>query len=266
MTAQEVVAKWTTMPALGFDTESTGTGAHEDRIVTASIVEFQPGQRPVAHNWLVDPGVPIPEGAAAIHGWTTGRIQASPNAVAPGRAAFEISARLALWLGKGFPVVAFNVAYDITMIEAENRRHAVPTLAERLAPKPVGPFIDPMVLDKEVAPYRPAHCDGKQKRSPRCRCGADDKTLTSLCRHYGVPLIAAHTAESDAASAVRLFWKIVEKSPDTFRGMTIGGLHMAQVGWRREQMLSLRSYFDRNGIEHDGCDPAWPLLQTPAVA
>lgn len=260
MTSPEVT-KWTEMPVLAFDIESTGISVHEDRIVTASVVEFS-GGRPIATNWLINPGIDIPDEATAVHGITTA--YAAEHGQDPGVALFEISARLALWMGKGWPVVAFNVAYDVSILEAENRRHDCPTLADRLGPKPVGPFIDPMVLDKKIDQWRPAHCDGNQKRPPRCTCGAEDKTLVGCCRHYQVPLINAHTAESDAASAVRLFHKIVAKSPETFRGMTIGGLHMAQVGWRREQMISLRQYFDRAGIEHDGCDPAWPLLSTPA--
>jgi DNA polymerase-3 subunit epsilon len=31
------------------------------------------------------------------------------------------------------------------------------------------------------------------------------------------------------------------------------------VTWRREQADSLRAYFDKNGIEHDGVDPGWPV-------
>lgn len=254
MSTPASVAKWTEMPVLAYDVETSGVNAHQDRIVTACTVEFRPGRRPVATNWLLRPdGFEIPAEATAVHGVTTE--DAIARGMDPQVALFEISATLALWLGKGFPVVAFNAAYDISITEAENTRHQLPTLAQRLAPKPVGPFIDPMVLDRKVDPYRKGNCP---------HCAAENKTLAGCCLHYGVPLVAAHTAESDAASAVRLFHKIVAKSPETFRGMTIGGLHMAQVGWRRDQMVSLRRYFDRNGTEPDGCDPSWPLLQAPA--
>lgn len=235
--------KWATMPMLAFDIESTGVNAHEDRIVTACIVEFNHG-RPKAANWLINPGIDIPDEATAVHGITTEH--AREHGQDPATAVFEISARLAVWMGHRLPVVAMNAAYDLTMLEAENRRHSCPTLAERLSPKPIGPVIDPFVMDKKVDRYR----KGGRK-------------LVDLCTHYGVPLVAAHTAESDAASAVRLARAIIAAHPDAFRGMTVGGLHVAQQQWRREQMLGLRAYFEKNGIEHDGCNPAWPVMPAP---
>lgn len=247
--------KWDDLPCLAFDIESTGVNAHEDRVVTATLVEFQPGKRPVATNWLVNPGIEIPAEATAVHGVTTEHARA--HGVSPDQALFELSGRIALWLGHRRPVVAFNAAYDLTMIEAENRRNNIPTLAERLAPKGIGPVIDPMVIDRHVDPYR--------KKACACGCGATNKTLGGCCTHYRVPLVAAHTSESDAASAVRLFRAIVHAHPDAFLGMLLPGLHEAQKGWRREQQISLRRYFDRQGIAHDGMDPGWPVMSTPVA-
>jgi DNA polymerase-3 subunit epsilon len=256
MTAKETVAKWTQMPVLGFDVESTCKNPHEDRIVTAALVRIAPGEESLTFNWLVNPGVDIPEGAAAIHGITTEH--AAAHGQDPAVAVFEMSARLALWMGKGFPVVAFNAPFDLTMLEAENRRHGQPTLAERLAPRPVGPIIDPYVLDKKADKWRKNNCP---------HCDAVDRKLTGCAIHYGVALgDAAHSAEPDAIAAVDVFHAIVRKHPAMFAGMTIGSLHQAQVGWRREQMDGLRAYFDRKGEEHDGCDPSWPLLPTPTGA
>jgi hypothetical protein len=92
---------------------------------------------------------------------------------------------------------------------------ACATLAERLAPKP--------------GRSRSSTRSSSTRRStvPQGRPQA-----RRPLRPYGVPLVAAHTAESDAASAVRLARAIIAAKPEAFRGMTIGGLHQAQQQWR----------------------------------
>lgn len=257
MSARDVIAKWATMPALAFDTETTGINVHEDRIVTACVVEFRDGHRPAATSWLLNPGIEIPAEATAVHGITTEH--ARTHGRPPEEALFEITARLALWLRAGRPIVGYDVAFDLTLLEAENRRHGLPTLAERLDGK-ITPVIDALVLDRHVEKYRKKACP--------CGCGATDKTLTGCCQHYRVPLVAAHTAESDAASSVRLFRAIVARHPEEFRGMLLPGLHEAQKAWRREQQLSLASYFRRNGEPEKAadCSPDWPIMRAPAPA
>lgn len=226
-------------PVLGFDTETTGVNVHEDRIVTATLVRFAPGKRPAAMGWLVNPGIDIPEEATAVHGVTTEHARAAGTE--PAIASFEISTRLARWLGQGLPVVAFNAAFDFTLLEAENRRHHNPTLADRLNGA-IKPVIDPHVLDKFADPWR---------KGPR--------RLDATCQHYQVPLVAAHTSESDAASAVRLAQAILRRHSFKLRGYTLNTITEFQADWRREQMDSLRAYFDKAGIDHDGCNPGFPV-------
>ena len=61
---------WTDGPLLGFDTETTGVDVDNDRIVTAALVRRDATGTHV-RSWLIDPGVDIPEAAAAIHGVST---------------------------------------------------------------------------------------------------------------------------------------------------------------------------------------------------
>lgn len=68
---------------IGFDLETTGTEPGESRIVTAAVVEVRGGEVRGRRGWLADPGIPIPDEAAAIHGISTER------AVAEGRPARE---------------------------------------------------------------------------------------------------------------------------------------------------------------------------------
>ena len=64
---------WIDGPLLGFDTETTGTDVTRDRIVTAALVlSHGPGREAeTVATWLIDPGVEIPEAAAAVHGIST---------------------------------------------------------------------------------------------------------------------------------------------------------------------------------------------------
>jgi DNA polymerase-3 subunit epsilon len=239
--------KWAEMTMLGFDLETGGINTSEDRIVQAAVIEVTPGQRPKITTWLINSGIDIPEAATEVHGITTEH--AREHGQDPATVLFELTGRLALWLGHGRPVVGYNVSFDLTMLEAENRRHGVDTLTDRLGVGKLQPIIDVHVLDKYADPYR--------------RGG---RKLVDVCTHYGVTNVGAHDASGDALAACRLWPRVMAKHATKFRGHTLGSLHQSQVGWRKDQMDGLRAYFDKNGIEHDGCDSGWPLQSIPAGA
>lgn len=243
---------WDLLSCVSFDVETTGVNPFEDRIVQAALVTIHPdpwmaGQAPTIEKqtWLVDPHVEIPEAAAAIHGMSTEFVEANATHTVTTMLE-EVTTALAAAMAQRWPVVVMNAPFDLTMLEAENERYDVVQLADRVAPLPIGPIIDPFVLDKKVDPYR----KGSRK-------------LVDTAAHYGITLDGAHDAGADALAAGLIWPAIIKAFPETFRGLTVGGLHMAQVGWRREQMNSLRAYFDRTGKEHDGCDPTWPVRKKP---
>jgi len=235
-------SKWDTMPCLGFDTETTGVDALEDRIITVALVDIHPNRRPVTRRYVVDPGIDVPEQAAQVHGYTRDRAIAEQTHT-PDQMLFEVTGLLALTLGRGIPVVAMNAAYDCTILEASNHRHGIEGLLVRLGHGRIQPIIDPFVLDKYADRYR----KGGRK-------------LVDLCTTYGVRHTGAHDAAGDALAACRLWPRILAKHPNKFRGQSLPALHQSQVGWRREQMDGLRAYFDKQGTAHDGCDAGWPLL------
>jgi DNA polymerase-3 subunit epsilon len=231
-------AKWAGFPMLGFDLETSGVSTSDDRIVTAALVEVQPSRRPVVTSYVVDPGVDIAAEAEAVHGYSRARAIAEATH-SPEQMLFEVTGRLALWLGRGFPVVGFNCSFDLTMLEAENRRHGVDTLASRGSVQPV---VDVFVLDKFADPYR----KGGRK-------------LEQMCATYGVVHTGAHDAAGDALAVCRLWPRVMTKHTRKFPGMTLPALHQAQVGWRKAQADGLREYFDRVGQEHDGVCGEWPI-------
>ncbi len=217
-----------------FDLETTGVDVARDRIVTAYVgVLDAKGSEIAARSWLADPGVPIPEGAAAIHGVTT------EHARREGRPArdvvAEITASLRALFARGVPVVAYNASYDFSLLAHEALRHGVAPLAD---PTPV---IDPLVIDKAFDRYR----RGK-------------RTLEVVAAHYAVPLDSAHEASADAIAAGRVAQALGRQfeMPDTPHE-----LHTRQIGWARSQAASLTEYFIGIGRldPEDAIDGAWPV-------
>lgn len=223
-------APWWEGPLVGFDLETTSPDPETARIVTATVVLDRPGADPILRTWLVDPGIDIPEAATSVHGITTEH--AREHGQDPATAAREVIDALVEGLDHhGAPVVAFNAAFDFTVLDREARRYGLGPLA----PDPV---IDPFVLDKQVDRFR----RGK-------------RTLTALCEHYGVALTDAHDATADALAAVGLVRELGRRHPFPDPGV----LHAAQVGWRAEQCASLAEYFARQGRPQE-VRGEWPLL------
>lgn len=185
---------WTSLPRAGFDTETTGINVLEDRIVTAAIV-IQDGDHEQRYTWLADPGVEIPDGAAAIHGVTTEKARRAGRPIV--EVLEEIAQVLERHMAGGNPVVAYNASYDFTLLENELARHGLPTMAQRLGGR-VYPVIDPYFLDRHVDRYR----RGK-------------RTLAHIAAHYGVPADETfHDAEGDVRMTLRVLDAILERFPN----------------------------------------------------
>lgn len=232
---------WHTDRLAGFDLESTGVDPETDRIVTACVVQVSGGNPTQGADWLADPGVDIPAGAAAVHGVTTERARAEG---APAREVVEqIVAALAQVALSGVPIVVMNARYDLTMLDREARRHGVQPLTDIVGDELR--VLDPGVLDKRVDRYR--------------RGG---RTLTDLCQHYGVRLDGAHTADADAVAACRVVWRIAQQYAEVGNAL-LDELHDLQSDWAREQAEGLAAHFRRTrGKAHlaAGIRSEWPLI------
>ncbi|MEX2970756.1 3'-5' exonuclease [Streptomyces sp. C184] len=225
---------------VSFDLETTGTDVEQDRIVTAALIRLEGDGRAVEKlTWLLDPGVPIPEEAAAIHGISTTYVQVHGRP--PADAIAEITEGLAEALRADIPLVVMNARYDLSLLDRECRRHGLPTLTERLG-HPPAPVIDPLVLDKHVDRYR------KGKRA-----------LQALCSHYGVRLDGAHEAGADAAAAAGVARRIGEKYPAVALPSP-RALHVLQEQAAAEQAASFQEYLRRSGDPRAIVEPAWPLI------
>ena len=270
-------AKWHEGRMVALDTETDGVNPLTARIVTAAVVHFKPGARPTPIGWVINAGQDIPDEAAAVHGWTTERLNAL---AAPGRAVrvhngrqqpltadaavFEIAAQAATAMHTQVPLVVMNAAYDLTLLEAECGRYDVDPLASR--PSGIRGVVDPMVVERQFDPYRKVKGGCRGGKHACGGCGMTDKTLTSLCAHYGVRHAGAHDASADAVAAVRLLRVLVADWPEIAR-LKLATLHAHQVTWRKQQSDSLRDYWRRAGDErwHE-VDSGWPLHSSLALA
>ncbi|MEU2560014.1 3'-5' exonuclease [Streptomyces longispororuber] len=230
---------------IGFDLETTGTDPGEARIVTAAVVEVRAGRELGRREWLADPGVPIPPEAVAVHGITDER------AAAEGRPGAEVADALADVLASywrtGVPVVAYNAAFDLTLLAAELRRHGLASLRERLGGLDPAPVIDPYTIDRSVDRYR------RGKRN-----------LEAVCREYGVVLESAHDATSDALAAARLARAIAERHGKV-ADLGAAELHRRQVEWHAAWAADFQDFLRRKGDTGAVVDGAWPLREPAPV-
>lgn len=233
MIIAEQLPHWLTRVGV-FDLETTGVDVRTDRVVTAHVgVLDRHGREIAARDWLADPGIPIPDGAAAVHGVTTEHARAHGRPAA--EVVAEVSRALATLFAQGLPIVAYNASYDFSLLAHEAHRHGVPALR---TPQPV---IDPLVIDKNYDRYR----RGK-------------RTLTVVAQHYAVPLDDAHEAAADAVAAGRVALALAQRFllPET-----VQELHTQQIGWARDQAASLTEYFIEVGRldATETLDGSWPI-------
>jgi DNA polymerase III subunit epsilon len=228
---------------VGFDLETTGTDPRQARIVTAAVTEVKSGEPVRRRAWLADPGVPIPAETTAIHGVSTER------ATREGRPAAEVAAEVAdalrgYW-ARQVPVVVYNAPFDLTLLDEELRRYALPPL---VAPGgSPGPVIDPLVIDRALDRYR----RGK-------------RTLEASCQVYGVELRGAHEAGADALAAVRVARAVALRHPQAGQA-SLTDLQGLQAGWYAAWAEDFSAWLRRKGAADPDVDTGWPLRRARAA-
>ena len=237
------MARWTDGAVVGFDTETTGVDVDVDRVVTAALVR-RDAYGTAVRSWLIDPGVEIPEGAAAIHGITTEHARAFGRP--PAEALEQIAGALAEAALRGEPIVAYNACFDLSLLDAELRRHGLRSVSDRLGGTPLV-VIDPLVLDRHLDRYR----RGKRR-------------LGDLCEHYHVNSGDLHTADVDVAATLDVLRAISDAFPQIAE-MSPAELHALQVGAHRAWATSFNEWRARQGYEGPGAEAAWPVREPALV-
>lgn len=174
-----------------FDAESTGIEVFNDRIVQFVISGVENGEVVWTREWIVNPGVPVPQEAAEVHGFTTEYLE--ENGVESKVALEEIREMFAD--NRELPWIAYNLNFDLSLLDAEFRRHGVTDTFGTWA-RDNATLFDPLVVDRAKDKYR----KGKRK-------------LENVAAHYGVPFDPeqAHKADYDVEITAKVASKVAEK-------------------------------------------------------
>ena len=143
----------------------------------------------------------------------------------------------------GVPVVAYNAAFDLSLLSAELRRYGLPSLSDRLGGIAPAPVIDPYTIDRWVDRYR------RGKRN-----------LEAVCTEYGVALEAAHEASADALAAAGLACAIADRHPK-IAALGPAELHRRQIEWYAQWAADFQNFLRRKGDATAVVDGTWPLRE-----
>jgi DNA polymerase-3 subunit epsilon len=226
---------WYRGPLASYDCESTGLNVDTDRIVTAALIRSNGDTL----RWISDAGgVDVPTAASNIHGYTTDIIRAHGHPAK--QVVDQIADAIAGEMSAGrAALVVMNAPFDLPMLDAECRRHGVPTVANRIG-RPVAPIVDPLVLDRAADRYR------KGKRN-----------LETLAKHYEVPLAEAHQADADALAALGVARAIGERYEQLQVPARV--LHGWQIKMHERWAANHQDFLRKSGKPNATVDGHWPL-------
>jgi len=110
----------TDRPLVVFDIESTGTGIRTDRIIELCALRIDPDGTETSKTWRINPGMPIPKEATAVHGITDDDVRDCPR--------FEdLSLEIMMFFGNDHDLAGYNAArFDIPMLIEEFGRAGIP--------------------------------------------------------------------------------------------------------------------------------------------
>ncbi|MBZ9973491.1 DNA polymerase III subunit epsilon [Mesorhizobium sp. BR-1-1-8] len=159
------------------DTETTGVDFLRDRVAEIGAVELI-DLRPTGRTFhtYVNPGMPMPADATAVHGLTDGMLAGCPKFAA-------VAAALVDFIGDA-PLIAHNANFDVGILNAELERHGMPALASQV--------VDTLAMARAKHPGSPA-------------------SLDALCRRYGIATAARtkHGALIDAQLLAEVYVELV---------------------------------------------------------
>lgn len=183
-------AAWREIPIALVDVETTGRDASVDRVVELGIAVGRGGEVIARYDWLIDPGVPIPDEARAVHGIGDDDVKGAPRFEA---IAHEIAAALS-----GCIPAAYNAAFDRAFLANEFARAKADPRGAPALRRDVDWF-DPLVWARDIQ---------SDERS---------RTLGDVAARLGVKLENAHRASADAEAALRVFY-VLGDDPRVPRG------------------------------------------------
>jgi DNA polymerase-3 subunit epsilon len=119
-------------PLTVLDLESSGVSVERDRVVQIGMVRIDPDGRYREFNRLVNPGIPIPAEATAVHGITDADVASAPTF-------HQLAGELSQWLADT-DLAGYNARrFDYRLLEAEFARAGLPSPVANA--KIVDPFL-----------------------------------------------------------------------------------------------------------------------------
>ena len=167
-------------PLVFFDLETTGTDIANDRIVEISLLKLFPSGNEDLKTFLINPGIPIPAEATAIHGITDEDVKDKPS--------FSALSEILLGILSNSDLCGYNLLkFDFPLLRMEFARNKIEfnTVGVNL--------IDPMRIF--------------MKNEPR--------DLTAALQFYcGENLEDAHSAEADTIATKKVLLSQIQKYAD----------------------------------------------------
>ncbi len=187
----EPEAVWAKAAFAVIDFETTGLDPEQDRVLEMGIVQFDEGLLSKRHNFLINPGIPVPEESRAVHGISDEELKDAPRF---SQIADEILGHLS-----GRLPVAYNADFDKRFLLAEFARVKRPIHGELPpAARKETVWIDPLVWVREL------HRDQKGHK------------LVDVCERLGIDLENAHRASDDAEATGRVLLRLAQDMPETY--------------------------------------------------
>lgn len=176
-------AAWQEIDVALLDVETTGRDASVDRVVELGIAVGRRGEVVARYNWLVNPGIPIPAEASAVHHITDEMVADKPRFEA---IASEIAQAL-----RGCVPAAYNAQFDRAFLMSEfSRAKATETAAGVPALTRDVEWLDPLVWARDI------------------QSDAKSRALGDVAARLGVELEKAHRAQDDAEAALRVLYAL----------------------------------------------------------
>jgi DNA polymerase III epsilon subunit-like protein len=188
--------RWRELPIVAFDTETTGLNPEDGaRVIELALVVFRFGAdgrlEKERHEWLLDPGVPIPRDVSEVNHIHDEDVKGKPafSAIAPQAAAILSGA---VW-------VAQNISFDLKFLASEFGKAGLPMPVSRGE-------VDTFLLSRRFF---------EEARSHR---------LGELCKRLEIPLEEAHRAGNDAEACGLCFLALAERgAPAELEGLADWG-------------------------------------------
>lgn len=232
------------MKTVTFDTETSGTDTENDRIITCFMRAKDDGDTVFEQNWVIDPGVIIPQEASDVHGMTTEWIQEHGRKDAA-KAIEEIVHQLSEWGHREFIICGFNHSFDLAILESEARRYNPGIEGLRVGDGSESfRFIDPCIFSRVFDKYKRG---GHQ--------------LITVAKRNGIEIEddRLHAADYDVEVTEKLVPIMLNRAwreiPDLRKGLTPGEFVTNLQGWqaaeKRKWAKNLTNYFESQGKRNE---------------